>query len=89
MTSPLIDDSGTCTLFKTNCINETELVTCYDCQNKYHGVCSEDSQYCTKTFLSSFKKSKSVNFVSVCNTSLTRKENNQATSINEQLSSIT
>ena len=90
MASPQIDASGNCQLCKTTALSETDAISCYDCQGKFHGVCGEaPNQYCSNTFLRTFQKLKSGNFVFVCDMCLTRKENNQASSIKEQISSFT
>ena len=92
MAAPLVNNSGTCTLCEKESLNETDVISCYECQKYFHGDCGQAThKYCCKSFLTSFQKQtvKTGNFVFVCDMCLTRKENNLASSINEQISSLT
>lgn len=90
MASPQVEANGSCSLCKATSLNETELISCYECLNLFHSVCGQaPKKYCSRSFLTSFQGLKSGNFVFVCDTCLTRKENNQASSINEQIASFT
>ena len=68
-----------------------DTVQCFECKLVFHAVCEEAvSPYCTnKSWLSTFKKLKRSNFLFLCDLCLTRKENNQASTINDQISSLT
>ena len=83
-----VTSSGTCKTCETE-TNEEEVLQCYDCQSFYHGVCNKVTPFfASKSFISSFKKLKSKNFTFVCNQCITRRENNQASSLNDQISEL-
>ena len=85
MVAHQIDDNGIC----ASCSNEVkdpEVVQCYDCKVYFHGICGEVTPYCSKTFLGSFKKVKGNNFIFVSDTCITKRENGEASSINNQTS---
>ena len=90
MASQQIDTNGSCSSCN-NEVNEVDTIQCYECKIIFHAVCNEAmSPYCTnKAWLSSFKKLKRSNFLFLCDLCLTKKENNQASTINDQISSLT
>ena len=90
MASQQIDTNGSCSSCSHE-VNEVDTVQCFECKLVFHAVCEEAvSPYCTnKSWLSTFKKLKRSNFLFLCDLCLTRKENNQASTINDQISSLT
>ena len=88
MTTCQVDDNGVC----ASCKNETgdaDVLQCKGCQHYFHGNCNEgNSQYCSKTFLQQFKKAK-LNFTFECDMCLTKRENNEASCLKEQISALT
>ena len=90
MASRQIDAKEMCSSCNAK-IHEADTIQCYDCKTMYHAVCTEgNTPYCTnKSFLSSFKKIKTGNFLFVCDLCLTKKENKEASTINDQISTLT
>lgn len=87
MVANKVDENGIC-LTCSNKVNDTEIIKCYDCKIYYHGICGEVTPYCSKTFLSSFKKVKCCNFIFVCNMCITKRENQEVSSINNQIAAL-
>ena len=87
MVAHQINSSGTCTSCQVKA-NEAETMLCFDCKSYYHGVCDNQLLYCTKSFLTSFKKVKSCNFIFVCDVCLTRRENQEASNIKDQIEAL-
>ena len=83
-----VDDKGICSSC-SNKVKDREIVQCYDCKIYFHGICGEVTPYCNKTFLSSFKKVRCSNFIFVCDMCITKRENLEASSINDQIAALT
>ena len=83
-----VSSSGTCTTCQVETY-EAEVLQCYDCKTFYHGVCNNQAPFCNKTFLSSFKKVKSSNFIFVCDICIPKRENQEASSLNDQIAALT
>ena len=87
MVQHTVDNNGNC----STCQKETkegELLLCYDCKSYYHGICDSQPIFCNKTFLASFLKIKSGNFIFVCNTCITKRENKEASSIKDEINEL-
>lgn len=82
------DELGICTTCKVEAV-ESEIIKCSECNGRFHGPCVDgNQQYAGKTFIASFKKVKVKNFMFCCDICLTKRENNQASSINEKLAEL-
>ena len=88
MVENTINSSGECASCKT-AVNEDDVLTCYDCKTDIHAVCEGDATYACKTFITNFKKLKSGNFLFVCNSCITMRENNEASTLKEQIADLT
>ena len=89
MASQQIDSNRSCSSCNTE-VSETDTMQCYECKLTFHAFCTEVvTPYCTNhSFLSSFKKVKSGNFLFLCDLCLTKKEHNMASTINDQISTL-
>ena len=83
-----VNSSGICSTCNVEA-NEPEVLQCYDCKSFYHGVCGDQVPYGSKTFLSLFKKLKVGNIIFVCDICITKRENHEASSINDQIAALT
>ena len=88
MAAHSVGSSGNCSSCQVE-TNDSEVLQCYDCQTYYHGICNNQTPYCNKTFLSSFKKLKGSNFIFVCDICITKRENQEASSLKDQISELT
>ena len=87
MVAHQVDNSGTCTTCQGEA-NEAEILQCFDCKTFYHGLCNTLVPFCSKTFLASFKKVKSSNFIFVCDSCITKRENQEASNIKDQIAAL-
>ena len=84
----IVDGNGICNTCN-NEANDSEVLTCDDCKSMYHGICETQPIFCNKTFLAMFLKLKSnTNFIFICNTCKTKRENKEASSIKDELSEL-
>ena len=85
----MLSSNGLCTTCDVQA-NDDEILKCYDCLTRYHGICGEErvTPYCKKTFLGNFLK-QSKNFLFVCDPCLTRRELLQASDLKEQIAELT
>ena len=92
MVAHQLNSSGECTTCKTKAIDE-HILKCYDCKSHYHTICGEDTPYGCKTFVCNFSKLKAgkkiSNFLFVCDHCLTKRENDEASDLKDQLSELT
>ena len=89
MASPKVDGGGMCSACKTD-TNETDVLSCFDCKEVFHALCnSMESPICNKSFLNTFKRAKKINFFFLCDVCLTKREQNEASTVTQQISSLT
>ena len=86
MVAHVVDGSGICTTCQQE-TNGVEVLKCYDCQKFFHGVCNNEAIYCSKTFLGTYQKQRD-NFIFVCDVCLTKKEQNQASDLKDQIADL-
>ena len=82
-----VSRNGQCSKCSTQAV-EADVLKCYDCQTIFHIMCGEETPYACRTFLGNFKKQKP-NFVFVCDSCLTRKEQNMASDLKDQIAQLT
>ena len=82
-----VNSSGVCSSCNQE-TDESEVIKCYDCQEFFHGVCESQTPFGSKTFLASFKKVKSDNIVMICDICKTKRENNEASCLKDQVSEL-
>ena len=83
-----LDHCGICTSCET-AVNELHILECYDCKEKFHGDCDNSAGICMKSFMKSFNgRRNKQNFIFVCDSCITRREYNEASSMKEQLASV-
>ena len=84
-----MDGGGKCSACKTD-TNETDVLSCFECKEVFHALCTAmDNPICNKSFLNTFKRAKKSNFLFLCDTCLTRREQNEASTVTQQISSLT
>ena len=82
-----VNSSGLCSTCDQQ-TDESEVVQCIDCQEFFHGICNDQTPFGSKTFLASLKKVKSENIVMICDICRTKKENNEASCMKDQISAL-
>ena len=82
-----VSNSGMCTTCNS-AASEKQILECCVCKTKYHADCNNTTAFCTKTFLKSFKGLQGGNFTWTCNHCKTDHENNEASSLKEQMSFV-
>ena len=86
-----IDESGSCTTCKTSALDK-DIVNCLDCKTKFHADCNEIRPFCSnRAFLDThirMSRNNTNNFPFMCDHCLTRRENNEASSLKEQLAEV-
>lgn len=87
MVDHLVDGSGKCTTCNEE-TNDADVLKCYECHETYHCLCNNEATYGSKTFITIFKKQRN-NFIFVCDICITKKEQNQASDIKDQISNLT
>ena len=83
-----VNSSGECSKCKAN-TNDIDNLTCYECRTTFHAVCGDATPFGSKTFVNNFRKTKVSNFLFVCDSCLTKWENNEASSMKEQIQDLT
>ena len=86
MVAHTLDGSGICRTCQIETIG-VDLLKCYDCQKYFHGICNNEAIYCSKTFLNTYHKQRD-NFIFVCDECLTKKEQNQASELKDQITEL-
>ena len=82
-----VNGSGECSWCKAN-TNDVDNLTCYGCKTTFHAICGEERPYGGKTFVNGFNKTKVSNYLFVCDVCLTKWENNEASSMKEQIQEL-
>ena len=88
MVAHLINSSGECNTCKDK-VKESDILKCYDCKSTYHVICGEVTPFGNKTFVGTFKKLKVDNYLFVCDICLTQRENNEASTLKDQIEALT
>ena len=88
MVAHLIDSSGQCNTCQEK-TKENDILKCYDCKSTYHAICGEVTPFGNKTFVGTFKKLKVDNYLFVCDICLTKRENNEASTLKDQIETLT
>ena len=86
-TNHKINGDGICTTCGTE--PSEKMVQCYDCKEKFHGVCNKQAPFGCSSFITSFNNLKKSNFMFVCDECITKRENHEASSIKDQLADLT
>ena len=82
-----IADDGICSTCSA-VATDAEILKCSDCKVKWHGLCGDRAPFCNKSFLGTFGKLKSRNFIFFCDSCLTKRENQEASAITDQIKEI-
>ena len=86
-----IDESGICSTCRISA-RDQDVVMCLDCKNKFHADCDNTRPSCTnRSFLDThirMSRNNTNNFPFICDHCLTRRENNEASSLKEQLAAV-
>ena len=88
MSSYKVGSNGQCTTCECD-VDDCDILKCFDCKSYFHAVCNTSTPFCNKTFLGTFKKIKSINFLFVCDSCVTLRETNETSTLNEQIHSLT
>ena len=88
MVTFLMNSNGECTTCNET-VNEDDILNCYDCKSHFHAFCGDEKPYGAKTFIGSFKKVKVSNFLFLCDVCLTKRENNEASVLKDQIAALT
>ena len=65
------------------------MLKCYDCNSTYHAICGEVTPFGNKTFVGIFKKLKVDNYLFACDICLTKREDNEASTLKDQFEALT
>ena len=88
MNSHEVDGNGICSTC-TSTVNDCDVLKCNDCRSFYHAICGTDTlPFGPKSNVSSFKKFKCENFVFCCDSCMTRRENQEASTLKEQVDEL-
>ena len=86
-----IDGSGTCSTCKESA-RDQDIVNCLDCKTRFHADCNNIRPFCSnRAFLDThirMSRNNTNNFPFMCDHCLTRRENNEASSLKEQLAEV-
>ena len=88
MVTYTLNSSGECSNCKTVASEETTL-KCEDCKKYVHAICGSEAPYASKTFVANFNKVKVRNFLFLCDFCLTKRENNEASTLKDQMENLT
>ena len=88
MVANQVNGSGECEGCKTN-VNEADVLICSDCKTVFHAICGEETPFGSKTWISNFKKVKVCNFLFACDICVTKREQNEASSMKQQMAALT
>ena len=84
-----VDTCGKCSSCKID-TTEADVLICFDCKIHFHALCTaSDHPICNKSFLNTFKKARNNNFFFLCDVCLTKREQNEASTVNDKISSLT
>ena len=70
-------------------VKENDMLKCYDCNSTYHAICGEVTPFGNKTFVGIFKKLKVDNYLFACDICLTKREDNEASTLKDQFEALT
>ena len=88
MVTYTLNSNGECSNCKTVASEETTL-KCEDCKKFVHAICGSEAPYASKTFVANFNKVKVKNFLFLCDFCLTKRENNEASTLKDQMENLT
>ena len=88
MVANQVNGSGECEGCKTN-VNEADVLICSDCKTVFHAICGEETPFGSKTWINNFKKVKVCNFLFACDICVTKREQNEASSMKQQMAALT
>ena len=88
MTAYQVSRSGECGTCNEK-TKEEDILQCYDCKSIFHAICGDERPFGNKTLLGSFKKAKVSNYLFVCNMCLTKRENNEASTLEDRIEALT
>ena len=88
MAAHLVQQNGKCTTCSEE-TNEGDILECYECKSYFHAICDAATPFASRSFIGNFKKLKTCNIVFICDECKTRKENNEASNLKDQILSLT
>ena len=84
-----VSSSGDCSKCKKK-VNEETILKCHECKTIFHAFCGDEKPWTNnKAFVANFNKQKARNFIFMCDVCLTKKENSEASTLQDQIESLT